>query len=821
MKIPINNTEKGNNLRNAVFNLVKIAQKSNCSIEQSIDGKKVDVYYEDTDNFRRKKIKYGVECKYYGRPLARSDYERIIASYMSALTSKAIDYLIIITDLSPTSGLLDSFANSENIIHHTFENFSSIIMDFSRYTNSMVSMFNNDGLSDYYVPIKDVNNRDIEDSIDQWVNSENSTPMAILAGYGMGKTSLSIKLASKYAQKCITGDVSRIPIYLKLGDIFNEQGLEGLVCRYFSSKYSVPGFTYPLFLEFNRSGRFIIILDGFDEMKHAMSFSAFKSNIMEFNKLVVNKSKIIILGRPNAFTSEDEKMTVLHGLKYVGETEIRDTEMKNYNEIHVSTFCEDQLLEFIPKFVSYTASQDNIRRLDFVSDEFLTSRVSELLEEQHRELISRPVHAIMLVQIALGTSEPLSSFTTYHLYEAFFVRILEREISRPARKNINVKHREKFVEKLAWERWLKGGSRVFSFSDIEKISLDLDIENLPKADILRDLVIGSVVESKGDDYYYFAHRSFQEFLVTKHILHLEWSTNSIPEIDRALGSNVVDFINQSGKKHEFVRHLNDQIRSYTGEISSNLLKILENEIYPANYNTSNIFSNPPIISSWDALIVCSSDHKAGQNNFNNLLFSTYIDAKDDSLKLAIFCGLAIRSLNSNYGKTILLMLDLMHYQLHRIIHKTHIHRRNINSFVIDNYFDKFILSSFLLASKSIFNDSDELTGVQINIKVLCEKLFDCARGQFYIFDFAKLYSSKTPEKVLVSIADIGFFLHFTHPILDDKHLDQINSRNDNIAKSRSKLRKFWGASPSANAIVPVRKQSEVPLKSRKKTLKMS
>lgn len=158
---------------------MKIAQKSNCSIEQSIDGKKVDVYYEDTDNFRRKKIKYGVECKYYGRPLARSDYERIIASYMSALTSKAIDYLIIITDLSPTSGLLDSFANSENIIHHTFENFSSIIMDFSRYTNSMVSMFNNDGLSDYYVPIKDVNNRDIEDSIDQWVNSENSTPMAI------------------------------------------------------------------------------------------------------------------------------------------------------------------------------------------------------------------------------------------------------------------------------------------------------------------------------------------------------------------------------------------------------------------------------------------------------------------------------------------------------------------------------------------------------------------------------------------------------------------------------------------------------------------
>lgn len=103
--------------------------------------------------------------------------------------------------------------------------------------------------------------------------TDDYTPIAILAGYGMGKTSFSTMLASKFASQCLSGETSRIPIYLKLGDIFNEQGIEGLVCKYFASQYNVSGFTYPLFLEFNRLGRFLIILDGFDEMKHAMSFS--------------------------------------------------------------------------------------------------------------------------------------------------------------------------------------------------------------------------------------------------------------------------------------------------------------------------------------------------------------------------------------------------------------------------------------------------------------------------------------------------------------------------------------------------------------------
>ena len=120
----VNTTEKGNKLRDAVFQVVKTAQKSNCSIEKNIIGKNVDVYYEELDRLQRETIKYGIECKYLERSLGRSDYDSIISTYTSLLTSNAIDYLIIITDLPPTPGVLDTVDNNNKVAHKTFDEFS-------------------------------------------------------------------------------------------------------------------------------------------------------------------------------------------------------------------------------------------------------------------------------------------------------------------------------------------------------------------------------------------------------------------------------------------------------------------------------------------------------------------------------------------------------------------------------------------------------------------------------------------------------------------------------------------------------------------------
>ncbi|WP_238151994.1 NACHT domain-containing NTPase [Microbulbifer sp. A4B17] len=810
----INTTEKGNELRDAVFSVVKTAQKLNYAVEKNVAGKNVDVYYEESDRLQRGVIKYGVECKHYGKALGRTDYDSIIATYISLLSSNAIDYLIIITDLPPTPGVLDTVENNRQVVHKTFDEFSSLIMDFSQYLTSVVSMYKNEGLCDYYVPIKDIEGNDIENTINKWVLTEDCSPIAILAGYGMGKTSFATMLASKFARRCLNGETSRIPIYLKLGDIFNEQGIEGLVCKYFASQYNVSGFTYPLFLEFNRLGRFLIILDGFDEMKHAMSFSAFRSNIREFNKLVVNQSKVVILGRPNAFTSENEKSSVLHGIKYIGDQEVKDAEMRDYREIEVGLFTGEQLNDFIPKFISYSADQAPINSYDFINKDFCDQRISELLDEKHRELISRPVHARMLTLIALATTEALSSFTTYHLYETFYERILEREDSRPARKKISKDERKEFITKLSWERWIKGGDRGFSFEDVETLNFNLKAPEAPRKDILRDLIIGSVIESKGDNFFYFAHRSFQEFLVSQHILSLEWGTNSISDVDRALGQNVIDFIEESGQKRQFIGHLLEQMCSFTGEITSSFYRFIRTETFKLDFDIGFSLIEPSSYddcqSPWHALLAFSCPTTIGLRGFDSTLVNFYEFTTDSNIKLAIFIGTLIKALGMNSGvdKQAFLLIDLFHWQVFKIISKCKIHKGNIRDFAVENDLDRTLLTSFLKSASVEFTTKGEVSNVKLDLANLLTLLLDATRGNFYISNIEAVYNSTGNSSVKLPVLKIGELLSFRYPARNERDSEEVNQLNSQLRRDRKKIQQFWRANPTASTLVPVKVRAE-------------
>ena len=49
-------------------------------------------------------------------------------------------------------------------------------------------------------------------------------------------------------------------------------------------------------MKLNKLGCFVIILDGFDEMKHTLSWDEFRYNFKELNRLVNSNSKVIVLG---------------------------------------------------------------------------------------------------------------------------------------------------------------------------------------------------------------------------------------------------------------------------------------------------------------------------------------------------------------------------------------------------------------------------------------------------------------------------------------------------------------------------------------------
>src|SRR5262249_51530801 len=145
-----------------------------------------------------------------------------------------------------------------------------------------------------------------------WLASTSSSPLAILGGYGTGKTTYAKMLASALAETAKNDWSARIPILLRLGDLTEHQNIRALISVLFAAEFGLDGFTYNKFSSLNNSGKFVLIFDGFDEMKHAMRRVDIRKNFESISSMVGAHSKVILFGRPDPFVTVQDEV-LLHG----------------------------------------------------------------------------------------------------------------------------------------------------------------------------------------------------------------------------------------------------------------------------------------------------------------------------------------------------------------------------------------------------------------------------------------------------------------------------------------------------------------------------
>ncbi len=707
------NTEKGNALRDIVFRLAKAAQKQNCEIEKNLGAKNVDVYYEEKSPIKKGVLKIAIECKDLGHTLNKTDFGEIWNDYSSAKSSdpSAFDYLIIITTNSVTAPIQERINGIAWIEHYTIDEYRSSLMDFSDYLYGLEAEFKQEGLDQYYIQPKDISNNDLEQEIDNWISSQNAKPKAILAGYGMGKSSFAKRIASKYANHQIRNSSGRIPILIKLGDISKEQGLEGLICKYFSSDYTVSGFNYPLFMEFNRLGCFIILLDGFDEMKHAMDFSDFQKNIKEFNKLVEKESKVLLFGRPNAFMSDDEKNSVLHGYRKIDDKEIKYAGMVDYDEIKMAGFTISQISEFVKRFLAYEIEKQKSISDRNLPDNLIEQRVNELSNPDLEELISRPVHAQMLSYIALSTEDPIVSYTRFGLYQHFIDTFFERESEKNARSKISKSKRKEFIRNVAWYFWINGGRNYFHTGEIpEKLYKNHVDDSIAGNDaILRELVIGNVIERKDGDRLFFAHRSFQEYLVSEYILFKDYIHSDIPEIATAINTEISTFIEESRQLKKVSENILPTLCSFKGALHINLLELLSKSIEEENITEllNHYDYNPWVISIIFLSTFNMREHEKLKSITIEILTQSYFNSDDDISKVACLILLAIANKRNKFNDS----NRIPKFILSRIIEENITYLDKINkstqrnsSFAIDGRNNTLFMKVLCDCTKGIINE---------------------------------------------------------------------------------------------------------------------
>ena len=596
--------------------------------ENLINSQKVDLYFEEktlTGNRRT-----AVECKKYEAKLDKQDIAKIHSLYLPLIEGKFIDQVLIVTmnGLMPSAyTYIDSISS---LAHYTVSQLQSSILDFKPYLKGLLVELKKEPVFEYYISLKSKDKKDIEDYIlKDWLIRQDIQPLAVLGSYGQGKSTLAKKLALQLCEQAINDPLAKIPILIKLGDISSEQSLEGLLGKLFTANTIVRNYTFQAFMALNNSGRFVIILDGFDEMKQVLSWWSFKFNLNELNRLVVERSKVILLGRPTAFMNDAEYLFALHGQRMFGSQLIKEDNWPDYEEIEIDSFDRGQINLFLNLYTKYK------------KQELLLTKFNRFLEDKHiREIASRPVQLKMMVEVLPQYHGDISSLTTSILYSEFIDLIIERELGKNSRLRFNNVERRSFARMLAWWLWKNKREQKLIASLIPDDIINNFAEDGEDPEIIRrDLVSACFLERKLGETLHFPHRSFQEFLVAEEILlGIKEKNITAEEILHNGTHEIFDFMSECISKNELIE-LDKILESYSGIIPLSLAKIFYEKTDYEKFIRSRGLER---MNKWQlyfmALRIYYFKDSTFQNTYMNSIWSIMLSKYP---LLALYCGMIV------------------------------------------------------------------------------------------------------------------------------------------------------------------------------------
>ncbi|MFY0629729.1 MAG: NACHT domain-containing protein [Flavobacteriaceae bacterium] len=523
---------------NNVLELIKL-QGWEVKPECLIGHKKVDIYAEKNGDFN-KRVKVAIECKEYSKKLTRSQVITIFSDYLSLCESKKIDYLLLVTSYGIAPSALNFEDQTDKFIHITYNELLNSILDFSNYIQGLKGIFSENLLHKLYIP-QYVENTDtlLEEYIKEWIHKYDSEPIAILGGYGLGKSSLAKRIAYLLSVDYLKSRTSRIPILIKLEHIATEQDLEGLLGTQFTSHSVVDNYNFRLFMKLNELGRFVFLLDGFDEMKKTMSWDSLNYNLGQLKRLVNKNSKVVLLGRPTAFLNDDEHKEALNGVRRILGIEKKIPNSPNFEELYIKAFNRNQVKQFILKYLEFKKDDKDSSKRNI---EKYLEKIEKSEGKRLIDLASRPVQLKMLLEILPDYEGEINKLTVAVLYSEFIDLVIRREVAKSTREGFSLKDRRNFAMKLAYWMWKNeigsevDGTKIPDYIIEPFVKLNQDTEQ-----VRRDLLQGCFLERKPPLGFYFPHRTFQEYLVAEQLFNFILSKDSEIENCPFLTPEIISF----------------------------------------------------------------------------------------------------------------------------------------------------------------------------------------------------------------------------------------------------------------------------------------
>jgi len=411
-----------------------------------------------------------------------------------------------------TAELID-FSEYVDSVVHDYEHFDEY---YSLQNYPIIEYFRWCDLHRYYVDLHAVDpssSRRFESALSAlqgFIEDDAHRHLSILGDYGTGKTSLCLQLTYDLARRYQADPVNnRIPIFLALRNFDIRGGLRRFIVDSLV-EYGIKIMDYRSFEIMLKSGRFVLILDGFDEMADSLDRQGALQAFNQLAQLVTPASKAILTCRTHYFRSESQSMeslTVDTMTPLMREVHSRRT----FQIMELLKFDEQQVLDLISRHTDdSTVRWEQMKSIYNLADLARTPILLNIIINSLERLFT------------LRNRREIRSASLYDIYTQFW---LERDDER---SSVTTTERRLFAEELAWRMY-----ETDSLS-IPNEELKTSVNRFFSAFYQRggewfeqlDTNVRTCSFLARDRYgnYLFAHKSFMEFFVAKKLARMvrEW-----------------------------------------------------------------------------------------------------------------------------------------------------------------------------------------------------------------------------------------------------------------------------------------------------------
>jgi uncharacterized protein YjbI with pentapeptide repeats len=376
-----------------------------------------------------------------------------------------------------------------------------------------------------------------------WLNNPIEHPWLIVTGeYGTGKTALTQVLLHRWLSEYRADSTRPIPFRIELRSFTRQFDARGLLHQFLDS-HGLAALPIEFVLSLIRSGRVVLLLDGYDEMAQYMSARERRACLEALAQLSAEGARGLLTSRPNYFT-EAEELQVLEAL-YVDLSQrdklIADETAVIVEEAEIDSLFENQILNRLERHLrdlTPTQTEELIAR-KLADDVEARTVVLGLLRRIFRSttegtdlaLSGKPVIITYLLDIAddLKTeSFGEAPINEWQIYDLIVRRLMIRDFR--AAPEMPPERRRAFLRRLAVRLSRRDSTVLTDKEFLAFVSEDFDAElkKVPPetresrlqqltTDLRRSATLTRNVIGDGSGFR-FSHNSLREFLAAESIL---------------------------------------------------------------------------------------------------------------------------------------------------------------------------------------------------------------------------------------------------------------------------------------------------------------